>query len=118
MRPTAPGFSDDNTAFRNIQVDGGAVTVAGRNIPPGHAVEVLGEQIPVDAQGRFVVQRILPIGDHDVDVALKGGESGSLSFDRGINIPSSEWFYVGLADLTLGSQSGSQAHRGRGARRI
>ena len=106
--PAAPGFGDDNTAFRNIQVDGGAVTVAGRDIPPGASVEVLGEQIPVDGQGRFVVQRILPIGDHDVDVALKGGKNGSLSFDRSINIPSSEWFYVGLADLTLGSQSGSK----------
>ena len=106
--PTAPGFSDDNTSFRNIRVDGGAVTVAGRNVPSGAAVEVLGETIPVDGDGRFVVQRILPIGDHDVDVALKGGKEGSLSFDRSINIPSSEWFYVGLADLTLGSKSGSK----------
>ena len=106
--PTAPGFGDDNTAFRNIQVDGGAVTVAGRDVPPGAAVEVLGERIPVDGQGRFVVQRILPIGEHDVGVALKGGKDGSLKFDRSINIPSSEWFYVGLADLTLGSQTGSK----------
>jgi hypothetical protein len=105
---TAPGYSDDNTAFRNIRVDGGAVTVAGRNVPQGATVDVLGEQIPVDADGRFVVQRILPIGDHDVDVALRGGNKGSLTFDRSINIPSSEWFYVGLADLTLGSRSGSK----------
>jgi len=106
--PTAPGFSDDNTSFRNIRVDGGAVTVAGRDVPEGASVEVLGEQIPVDAQGRFVVQRILPVGEHDVDVALKGGKDGSLTFDRSINIPSSEWFYVGLADLTLGSRSGTK----------
>lgn len=106
--PTAPGFGDDNTSFRNIRVDGGAVTVAGRNVPPGAAVEVLGERIPVDGDGHFVVQRILPIGEHDVAVALTGGEDGSLTFDRSINIPSSEWFYVGLADLTLGSKTGSK----------
>lgn len=105
---TAPGFSDDNTSFRNIRVDGGAVTVAGRNVPQGAEVEVLGERIPVDGDGRFVVQRILPIGEHDVEVALKGGKDGSLTFDRGINIPSTEWFYVGLADLTLGSKTGSK----------
>jgi len=104
----APGFSDDNTSFRNIRVDGGAVTVAGRNVPGGASVEVLGETIPVDAEGRFVVQRILPVGEHDVDVALKGGGDGSLTFDRSINIPSSEWFYVGLADLTLGSRTGTK----------
>ena len=106
--PAAPGFSDDNTSFRNIRVDGGAVTVAGRNVPQGAEVVVLGERIPVDGEGRFVIQRILPIGEHDVEVALKGGKDGSLTFDRGINIPSSEWFYVGLADLTLGSKSGSK----------
>lgn len=105
---TAPGFSDDNTSFRNIRIDGGAVTVAGSNVPQGAEVEVLGERIPVDGDGRFVVQRILPIGEHDVEVALKGGKDGSLTFDRDINIPSSEWFYVGLADLTLGSKSGSK----------
>lgn len=104
----APGYSDDNTAFRNIPVEGGAITVAGRDVPNGTRVSVLGETIPVDAAGRFVVQRILPPGDHQVDVALRGGEDGTVSFNRAVNIPSSEWFYVGLADLTLGSNSGSK----------
>ncbi|WP_421694775.1 TonB-dependent receptor [Aestuariivirga sp.] len=106
--PTAPGYSDDNTSFRNIQVDGGAVTVAGRNVPGGAKVKVLGEEIPVDGEGSFVVQRILPIGETDVNVALSGEKGGSLRFDRSINIPSNEWFYVGLADLTLGSKTGSK----------
>lgn len=106
--PAAPGFSDDNTSFRNIRVDGGAITVARRDVPQGVAVKVLGEEIPVDPQGRFVVQRILPIGEHDVAVALKGPGQGAASFDRSVNIPSSEWFYVGLADVTLGSRTGSK----------
>ncbi|MCA3572473.1 MAG: hypothetical protein IOC86_01050, partial [Aestuariivirga sp.] len=70
----APGYSDDNTAFRNIPVEGGAITVAGRS--NGSAVTVLGEAIPVDAGGRFVVQRILPPGEHQVDVALDGSPEG------------------------------------------
>lgn len=104
----APGVGDDNTAFRNIQVDGGAVTVYGRNIPGDVHVTVLGDRIPVDAEGAFVVQRILPPGDHEVDITLKGADGGSVAFDRDINIPSSEWFYVGLADLTVGQRSGSK----------
>ena len=104
----APGMGDDNTAFRNIQVDGGAVTVYGRNIPADVRVTVLGDQIPVDNQGAFVVQRILPPGDHDVAIKLKGKHGGSVDFDRAINIPSTEWFYVGLADLTVGQRSGSK----------
>lgn len=106
--PIAPGYSDDNTAFRNIRVEGGAITVAGRDLPGGARVRVLGQQIPVDPQGRFVVQRILPPGDHQVDVALSGKGNGAITFNRAVNIPSSEWFYVGLADLTLGSNSGSK----------
>lgn len=104
----APGMGDDNTAFRNIRVDGGAVTVYGRNIPKDVRVTVLGNAIPVDGSGAFVVQRILPPGDHDVDVALKGGQGGSVKFDRAINIPSNEWFYVALADLTVGQRTGSR----------
>ena len=103
----APGFSDDNTAFRNIPVEGGVITVHGRSIPEGTRVTVLGEDVPVDGAGGFVVQHILPPGEHEVDVALSGGKGGGVDFTRSVNIPSSEWFYVGLADLTVGSRIGS-----------
>ncbi|GLQ55501.1 TonB-dependent receptor [Devosia nitrariae] len=97
----------DRTAFRNIGVYGGAVTVYGRSVPPGYAVKALGESIPVDPERAFVVQRILPPGDHAVDVALVGETGASaLSFIRKVNIPDSEWFYVALADLTVGRRTG------------
>jgi hypothetical protein len=107
MEADAPGFSDDNTAFRNIPAEGGVITVHGANIPEGTRVTVLGADVPVDADGRFVVQHVLPPGDHDVDVALSGGKDGSVRFTRAVNIPSSEWFYVGLADLTVGRNGGN-----------
>ena len=106
-KPAAPGAGEDRTAIRNIPVNGGSVTVYGRSIPPGYTVEVLGEQVPVDHDHAFVAQRILPAGDHDVTVAVKGpSKSGGLSFSRDINIPDNDWFYVGLADLTVGKRSG------------
>jgi hypothetical protein len=107
----APGYGEDRTAFRNIPVYGGAVTVNGKNVPPGHDVTVLGDSIPVDAEHAFVVQRILPPGDHDIAVSVvdaTGSNAGKgLDFSRKINIPSSEWFYVALADLTVGTRFGS-----------
>src|SRR5690606_25871907 len=103
----APGWGEDRTAFHNIPVHGGAVTVYGRNVPPGYAVEVLGETIPVDPEQAFVVSRILPPGDHAVDVAVKGvSKTGGLAFTRDINIPDNDWFYVALADLTVGKRMG------------
>ena len=105
----APGYSDDRTAFRNIPVEGGAVTVYGSNVPAGHFVTVLGDPVPIDNENAFVVQRILPPGDHNVDVAVLDHAHGGkgLHFDRSINIPSSEWFYIAQADLTAGYRTGS-----------
>lgn len=71
-KAVAPGMGEDRTAIRNIPVSGGAVTVHGRNVPAGHAVQVFGQTIPTDRDQAFVVQRILPPGDHSVDVAVKG----------------------------------------------
>lgn len=106
-KAVAPGYGEDRTAFRNIPVYGGAVTVAGRDVPDGHNVRVLGDSIPVDAEGAFVVQRILPPGDHTVDVAVVSDKDSGLEFSRQINIPTSEWFYVALADITAGARFGS-----------
>jgi hypothetical protein len=103
----APGMGEDRTAFRNIPVQGGAVTIYGRNVPPGYSVEGFGETIPLDPDQAFVVQRILPPGDHQVDVAVKGpSKSGGLRFNRDVNIPDNDWFYVALADLTVGKRTG------------
>ncbi len=105
----APGYGEDRTAFRNIPVYGGAITVSGRNVPAGHGVRVLGDSIPVDAASAFVVQRILPPGDHSIDVSVldKAGAGKGLEFTRSVNIPTNEWFYVALADLTVGTRFGS-----------
>jgi Protein of unknown function, DUF481 len=104
----APGFGEDRTAVRNIPVRGGAVTVYGRNVPEANEVSVFNSPVPVDGENSFVVQRILPPGDHTVDVAVRGTDQKGVSFNRDINIPSSEWFYVALADVTAGYNKGSK----------
>ena len=97
----APGYGEDRTAFRNISVFGGAVTVYGKNIPEGHEVTVAGEPVPVDADNNFVVQRIFPTGKHSIDISVKQDGVG-LDFTRDMEIPATEWFYVALTDFTAG----------------
>jgi hypothetical protein len=105
----APGMGEDRTAVRNIPVRGGSVTIYGRNVPQQHQVEAFGEAIPVDREQAFVVQRILPPGNHDVDVSVNGvSKDSGLHFNRDINIPDNEWFYVALADLTVGKRTGDK----------
>jgi hypothetical protein len=98
------GPNEDRTAVRNIPVRGGAVTVFGRGIEKEGKVCAFGEVVPVDDDGNFLVQRILPPGDHAVDVEVRGAGRGNLDFTREINIPEDDWFYVGLADFTLGKR--------------
>ncbi|MBL1407002.1 MAG: TonB-dependent receptor [Rhizobiales bacterium] len=96
------GNGEDNTAIRNIPVYGGAVTIYGSAIPHGHSVKAFGEVLPLDDEGNFVIQRILPPGDHNVHVNVDNHQGSGVVFDRKVHIPQNEWFYVGLADLTIG----------------
>lgn len=104
-----PVTSDkDHTSFRNIPIYGGSVTVFGRNVPEGYIVRALGETLNVDGENSFVIQRILPPGVHSVDVSVASLEDEGVQFNREINIPKDEWFFVGLADITLGNRFGSK----------
>ncbi len=105
----SPGMGDDFTGLRNIPIRGGAVTVYGRNVPEGYSVRVLDDTIPIDRNRAFVMQRILPSGIHDVDVEVLNNAKGSaLDFSRQIDIPKNDWFYVALADLTVGKRFGDK----------
>lgn len=99
---SAPGYGEDRTAVRNISLAGAAITVFGRNVPQGRTVRFDGRQVPVDKNGAFVSQTILPAGEHDIHVTV-----GDTDIIRTVNIPKSDWFYVALADLTIGHRSGS-----------
>jgi hypothetical protein len=108
-RTAAPGLNEDATALRNIPVQGGSVTVYGRGVDAKSQVYAFGETVAVDSEGSFLIQRILPPGDHTVDVEVRGSGKNNLDFTRQINIPTDDWFYVGLADFTLGKRFGNKA---------
>ncbi|PPB79384.1 hypothetical protein LV82_02938 [Albidovulum inexpectatum] len=88
-------------AISRIGVRGGSVTISGKGLDRSARIRALGETLVPDTEGRFVVQRILPPGDHAIDVAVDG-TARPFSITREIEIPRAEWFYVGVADLTLG----------------
>lgn len=112
QRPASsnPGLDNNQLAVSNIPIHGGSVTVYGKNLPDGFKVNVLGRQIPVSNNNDFVTQSILPAGEHVVDVSVSdaSGEHG-VEFQRDINIPDNEWFYVGIADVTIGKRTGKDS---------
>ncbi len=112
-RPAAayPGRDRNQLAVANIPLHGGAVTVYGRNIPEGLKIRVQDRDVPLARENDFVEQTILPPGEHVVEVVVEDEATGRvLEFERDINIPDNEWFYVGIADVTLGRRTGRDSH--------
>ncbi|OZA00345.1 MAG: hypothetical protein B7Y02_18615, partial [Rhodobacterales bacterium 17-64-5] len=90
----AAGEAEDRTARRTIPVRGGAVTVTGLDVPAGTVITVMGEPVILDVRRGFIVQRILPPGDHGVVIGVDGQ-----SQTRDVTIPRREVFATGLVDL-------------------
>ncbi len=59
-RERLTGYGLSSLRTRNIPFSGGGVTVSGRNQSASDTVRVLGQEVPVDPQGRFVVRQLLP----------------------------------------------------------
>ena len=102
-------YGDDELAVRNIALGSGTVNVTGGGIPPGHEVWFAGHPIPVDSNGRFVAEAILPSGMHTVEVAVLDEEGNGELFLRDLEFRNDDWFYVGVADLTLATTDSSGA---------
>jgi len=103
---------EDNTAVRRIPVYGGSITVSGSSVTPGSVVQVLGQTLRADANGRFVLNRVMPAGSYGVDVNVRAN-GRAISIEREVEIPRSEWFYVGVADATVSLNSGNVSTTGQ-----
>jgi outer membrane protein OmpA-like peptidoglycan-associated protein len=96
------GWGQDSRALANIPVSGGTVTVNGKNIRPGQSVRVLDIAVPVDKNGAFAVRQIYPAGPYTVKVEVTEPDGGRASFSRNLTIADQDWFYIAMADITVG----------------
>ncbi|MGI9591954.1 MAG: OmpA family protein, partial [Myxococcota bacterium] len=81
------GYGESGALLRNIPFgNAGSVRVEGRGIPPEHTVWLAGTPVPVDAQGRFVAEAILPSGLHTVEVAVLDPEGNGELFLRDLEL--------------------------------
>ncbi len=95
------GYGESRIARRNIPLHGGTVKVYGTAIPEGNNVWMAGYKVPVDEKGCFVSEQILPEGLHTVEVAVLDGYGNGELFLRDLALKKSDWFTVGIADLTV-----------------
>ncbi len=95
------GYGESRLASRSIPLRGGTVRAQGTAIPEGHQVYLAGYAVPVDNQGRFVAEEILPDGMHTVEVAVLDAYGNGELFLRDLALKKSDWFTVGIGDVTL-----------------
>lgn len=103
------GYGENRLKLHNIPVrNGGAITVNGKHLQQGQKVRFLGEEVPVDKNGKFAARQILPAGNHVVNVqVLEESGTETMTFNRNLYIPDQDWFYIALADITAGRNSTS-----------
>jgi flagellar motor protein MotB len=104
-------YGESSVAVRNIRLGSGTVRVSGAGIPHGRTVWVAGRPVPIDAQGQFIAEEILPAGLHTVEVAILDEAGNGELFLRDLELKRSDWFYVGIADFTLSSNSAGASSR-------
>jgi len=106
--PLLAGYGESGPLLRSIPLSGtSAVKVQGSGIPAGHSVWLAGTPVPVDEHGGFVAEALLPTGMHTVEVAVLDSHGGGELYLRDLEFERSDWFYVGIADLTLKAGSTS-----------
>ena len=100
-------WGENSLGLHNIGLGSGTVSVRGSGIEPDQSVYVAGRPVPVDDDGNFVTEEILPTGAHTVEVAVVDEEGSGELYLRDLEFESNDWFYVGMADLTLSEGTAS-----------
>ena len=98
----------DEARVRNIPLDKSAtVTVTGLADPKDELVRVSGQIVPVGDDGKFATQQLVDNGSTNIRVAVERDGKIDYATTRDIDVPRSDWFFVGQADLTLQSSKGN-----------
>ena len=109
-------YCQNTLALQNIALSSGTVSVRGSGISQEQEVWVAGRPIPVDENGEFVAEEILPQGLHTVEVSVLDKKGRGELYLRDLEFKENDWFYVGMADLTVsGSKSNGPINLLQGA---
>ncbi|MBZ5505168.1 MAG: OmpA family protein [Acidobacteriia bacterium] len=104
-------YGENDLARQQIPLGSGSVKVQGSGIPAGHKVWVAGREVPVDPQGNFIAEEVLPNGTHTVEVEVLDGDGNGSLYLRDLEFKRRDMFFVGIADMTISKNSVSAAEK-------
>lgn len=96
------GYGENRQTLNHIPINGGTVSLHGHKVPDGHQAVFAGQLLPISDKGEFAGEFILPNGLHKVEVAIVDKDGNGQVFQRKLSLDRSDWFYVGIADITVG----------------
>jgi flagellar motor protein MotB len=108
-RQLLAAYGQNDLANQHIPLGSGIVKVQGSGIPAGHTVWLAGREVPVDPQGKFAAEEILPNGTQTVEVAVLDDAGNGSLYLRDLEFKRKDLFYFAVADLTLSKDSTSAA---------
>ena len=95
-------WGSSDLATQNIRVEGSRVRVRGEGVPKDYALNINGSNVPVDKDGKFVAEYIVPTGTHQFNVvASQSGNRTSYEAPLSIDVTGRYFAMVALADLTV-----------------
>ena len=101
-------FGQNSLLIDNIRVRGGSVRVYGRNVP-GETVDVMGQTIIVDGDGKFISEQILPTGEQSIEVKVAGENGSENRILRSVDVKNKDTFYVAQIEATIGENIAEDA---------
>ncbi|MEM7432618.1 MAG: OmpA family protein [Pseudomonadota bacterium] len=85
---------------QNIVLHGARVRMQGYDFPVGHSLRVNGQWLPIDAEGKFAAEYLLPVGDTWAQVAVQTADGATWLKDIPVSVTGEHHFLVALADFT------------------
>lgn len=92
-------YGTNNLRQQTIPVYGSRVRIFGQDIPQGEYVTVNGDHIPVDLEGKFVAEYLMPVGKHNFRVGMGTGKNVAAK-ELTVDVTGKYLFMVALADIT------------------
>ncbi|MDH3768764.1 MAG: hypothetical protein OES99_09975, partial [Gammaproteobacteria bacterium] len=99
-------YGENNLRYQRIPVNGSRVRINGQDIGGNLGLRINGDPVPLDTSGRYAVEYLMPVGNHDFDVELVDDRGSVTQRSRlPVQVSGEHIFLVALADLTLSDNS-------------
>ncbi len=95
-------YGRNDLELQTIPIRGSRVRVRGRDIAGGYGLEIDGQAIPLDGNGEFAAEYLMPLGTHNFDVRITDAAGKVVHRDElPLEITGEHMFAVAMVDLTL-----------------